>query len=43
MNSILGDKPIQFEISIDQKSAIILGLVMFTAIAAAYFMIRSLK
>lgn len=43
MDSILGDKPIKFEISIEQKSAIILGVVMFVAIAAAYFFIRSIK
>lgn len=43
MNSLLGDKPIKFEISIEQKSALILGAVIFVAGLALYFTIRSLK
>lgn len=44
VGSILsGDKPIKFEVSIDTKAAIIIGIVIFVAIASAYYFIRSIN
>ncbi len=38
-----GDKPIQLQVSVDYKSAFILGTVIFVAIVAAYYTIKSLR
>lgn len=44
MNEVLsGDKPLQFEVSVNTKSALIIGGVIFVAVAAAYFFIKGIS
>lgn len=40
---LTGDKPVRVEVTADQKAIMIFGIVMFVAITAAYFFIKSVR
>lgn len=42
MNEVLsGEKPLLFEITVNSRTALILGLTIFLAVVVAYFTVKS--